>query len=231
MNTRVPSPALVISVIAFVVACSATAYAATRITKSSQIKNGIVTGRDIKNRSIKSVDIKNGSVKGADIAKDTIKLSNLSNGALRAIAKAAGSGGGGGAASEVSRASGPDNQPPGVSKVLEMTVPPGSYVISAKVVQQAFPKTGLLSASVPIALGHCKLTGAAGVDDDSFVPVAVNNRASPTAHKLQTVATITANSVIRVNCDANAFTQDVPWSASNSSIIALKVGSVRKTAG
>jgi len=218
MKLRVPSPALVISIIAFVAACSATAYAATRITKSSQIKNGIVTGSDIKNRTIR----------GTDIKKRAIKLNNLSAGTLNRIDRATGNGGGG-SAIEVSRANGPDNQPPAtVIKVLEMTVPPGSYVISAKVVQQAFPRNVLLS-SVPVALGHCKLTGAAGVDDDSFVPVAVNSRASPTAHKMQTVTTLAASSVIRVNCDANGFSQVVPWSASNSSIIATRVGAISKT--
>jgi len=47
MKLRAPSPALIVSIIALVVACSATANAATKITSSKQIKNGIVTGTNV----------------------------------------------------------------------------------------------------------------------------------------------------------------------------------------
>ena len=55
-----------ISFIALVVALSATAYAATRITKSSQIKNGIVTSADIKNKTIGTIDLSKSTLKRID---------------------------------------------------------------------------------------------------------------------------------------------------------------------
>ena len=49
MKLRRPSPALVISCVALAVACTGTAVAATVITSSGQIKNGAVSGADIRN--------------------------------------------------------------------------------------------------------------------------------------------------------------------------------------
>jgi hypothetical protein len=209
MKTRAPSPALVISIIALVVACSATAYAATRVTSSSQIKNGIITGKDIKNKSIKSVDI----------AKNTITSANLS--------KSLQSGGGGGGAQsaiEVTRKVGPLNQPANQNiKVVDMTVPAGAYVIIAKTTQQAFPPTGILGQPVQVGLGHCKLDAAGDVDDSTETVAAVQRSASG-QHKLQMTRTFGGSSNISLICDAG-----VVWNVTNSSIIAIKVGSVSKT--
>ncbi|MGH2917891.1 MAG: hypothetical protein ACRDLS_04725 [Solirubrobacteraceae bacterium] len=213
MKTRAPSPALVISIIALVVACSATAYAATIITSSSQIKRGVVTGSDIKNRT----------VKGGDIGKSTIQTTNLSKSALKRIDGGAG-GGGAESAVEVTRKSGPENQPGNQNiKVVEMTLPKGAYVITAKVTQQAFPTTGLLQLNVSVALGHCKLD-AAGDVDDSLEFVAANQRSTSGQHYMQMTRTLADNSVIQIICDAG-----ITWRASNASIIAMKFGSVNKT--
>ncbi len=62
MKLRRPSPALVISCIALVVACTGTAVGATLITSSSQIKNGAVTSGDIKNGSVQGADLKDGTI-------------------------------------------------------------------------------------------------------------------------------------------------------------------------
>ncbi|MDX6690073.1 MAG: hypothetical protein QOG15_1530 [Solirubrobacteraceae bacterium] len=200
MQTRAPSPALVISIIALVVACSATAYAATRITSSSQIKNGIITGKDIKNRSIK----------GVDIAKGVISSGSGGGGAQSAI--------------EITRKVGPTNQPANQNiKVVDLSVPAGAYVISAKTTQQAFPPTGILGQPVTVGLGHCKLD-AAGDVDDSTETVAANQRSASGQHYMQMTRTFGATSTVSLICDAG-----VEWNTTNSSIIAEKVGSVSKT--
>lgn len=214
MKIRWPSPALVISIIALVVACTATAYAATVITSSSQIKNGVITGADIKNRSIR----------GGDIAKKTIQTSNLSKSTLRRI-DGGGSSSGNDSAVEVTRKSGPENQP-GFQNipVVAMTLGAGAYIITAKVTQQAFPNTGLLAQpGVSIALGHCKLD-AAGDVDDSLELIAANQRAAAATHYMQVTRTLGAGSVVQIICDSG-----LTWRASNATIIAQKVGSVKKT--
>jgi hypothetical protein len=214
MKTRAPSPALFISIIALVVACSATAYAATVITKSSQIKNGVVTGLDIKNKS----------VKGGDIAKGTIQTTNLSKSTLKRIDGGGGGAAGSAAAYEVTRKSGPENQPANQTiKVVEMTVPAGAYVITASLTQQAFPATGILSPPVQVALGHCRLD-AAGDVDDSLELIAAVQRSAAGQHSMQLTRTFGSNGTISIVCDST-----IVWRGSNASIIATKVASVKKT--
>src|SRR4051794_41887701 len=60
---RKPSPALVVSIVALVMSCSGTAVAARYlITSSKQIKNGAVTGADVRNGSLTLKDLKAGGV-------------------------------------------------------------------------------------------------------------------------------------------------------------------------
>jgi len=208
MKTRAPSPALVISFIALLVAFTATAYAATKITKSSQIKNGIVSSSDIKNKTIK----------GKDIAKSTIDTTNLSKSTLKRIDKGPT---GSESAVEVKRSNGPQNQPPNQGiKVLDETVPAGAYIVTAKVIQSAFPAGGLLTPQVVAAPGHCKLDAAGSVDDSSAL-VAASNVSVPGVHVMQITRTFSGSSNIALICDAG-----LPWSAKFATIIAHKVGTV-----
>jgi hypothetical protein len=213
MKKRVPSPALVISFIALVVALSATAYAATSISSSKQIKNNIITGSDIKNRSIS----------GTDLKKDTVKVNNLAKSTLKRI-----DGGptGGPTVTEVTR-EGPKNVAPQNKnvEVVSMTLPKGSYVIQAKVIQRALPPptNQLLQPNIPVATGNCKLD-AAGDIDDSVETIVVDSRSATGAHVLQITRGLGNNSVIKVTCDSN-----YRWSAAFVSLIAQRVGSVSKT--
>jgi hypothetical protein len=212
MKNRVPSPALVVSIIALVVACTATAYAATVITNSGQIRRGVVNGTDIKNRSIR----------GGDIAKNTIQTGNLSKSLQTRVA-----GGSGGTTTDVTeliRKSGPENQAANQNiRVAQMSVPSaGAYVITAKITQQAFPPTGLLAGNGPV-YGHCRLD-AAGVADDSYETIAAQQLSAAGQHHMQMTRTLGAGSVIQVICDSG-----IVWRGSNTSIIAMKVGSVRAT--
>ena len=61
-----PSPALLVSTAALVVALGGTSYAALQVT-SANIKNGSVTSADVKNGSLKGKDIKNKSIAARDL--------------------------------------------------------------------------------------------------------------------------------------------------------------------
>ncbi len=68
MKLRRPSPALVISVVALIVALSGSAVAARYVISSSaQIRNGAVTGADVRNRSLHGGDLADGTVTARQI--------------------------------------------------------------------------------------------------------------------------------------------------------------------
>jgi len=66
-----PSPALLVSSAALVVALGGTSYAALQVT-SANIKNGSVTSADVKDNTLKSRDIKNGTIRAADLRAGVI---------------------------------------------------------------------------------------------------------------------------------------------------------------
>lgn len=114
MKLRRPSPALVISCIALTVACTGTAFAATIIRSSSQVKNN----------TLLSADIKDGSIQGRDIRNGTITVNKLKSGARGLTGSSAG-GGGPSTAFHVLRKAGPEGQPANVNvRVATLTVPP-----------------------------------------------------------------------------------------------------------
>ena len=66
-----PSPALLVSSAALLVALGGTSYAAAQIS-GADIKNGTVTTKDVKNQTLRSNDIKNGAIKAKDIKKGVV---------------------------------------------------------------------------------------------------------------------------------------------------------------
>jgi hypothetical protein len=209
MKLRRPSPALVISCIALVVACTGTAVGATIITASSQIKNGAVT----------SGDIKNGSVQGADIKDGTITQNKL-----RTPAAA----GGAAPAFHAVRHTGPEGLPGNVvSRVATLNVPAGAYVVTAKTVMSAIlepqsPLGGLIQTGLAIG-GNCRLdTGAES--DQAFANIAVNQRQTPATLNTQTSATVAGPTDFNLECTAG-----VPFRLSETSIIATRVSSIALT--
>ncbi len=80
----VPSPAMVVALVALVMAMGGSAYALVITGKS--IKNGTVTGKDIKERSLTGNDTKRDSLGGGSIKESTlgaVPQSLLSHGAAR----------------------------------------------------------------------------------------------------------------------------------------------------
>src|SRR5215218_2886307 len=71
---RLPSPALVVSVIALFVSLSGVSYGLARgVIGSREIKDNEIRSRDIRNNEIRSIDIRNNEVRGRDIRNSTIR--------------------------------------------------------------------------------------------------------------------------------------------------------------
>ncbi|MBA3780401.1 MAG: hypothetical protein H0X12_00895 [Nocardioides sp.] len=78
-----PSPALIISSLALVVATGGTSYAAVMIT-GQDIKNGTVTSKDIRNNTVKSKDVKNNSLKSKDVKNNSLTTEDVRDKSLLA---------------------------------------------------------------------------------------------------------------------------------------------------
>ncbi len=88
---RRPSPALVVSIIALVVAMAGTAVAVNKVTskeikknavRSKHIKKNAVRTADIKDGDVASVDLQDGGVTNVDLAADAVDGSKVANNSL-----------------------------------------------------------------------------------------------------------------------------------------------------
>src|SRR5215213_9178493 len=71
---RLPSPALVVSVIALFISLSGVSYGLARgVIGSREIKDNEIRSRDIRNNEVRSIDIRNNEVRGRDIRNSTIR--------------------------------------------------------------------------------------------------------------------------------------------------------------
>jgi hypothetical protein len=85
MRRFLPSPAMVVAVVALIASLSGSAYAALVITGKS-IKNGTVTTRDIRNHSLSGLDMRRDGVGGGAIKESSlgaVPLSFLTAGSTR----------------------------------------------------------------------------------------------------------------------------------------------------
>ena len=206
MKLRRPSPALVISCIALVVACTGSAVAATIISNSGQIKNGAVQSGDLKNGTVQGVDIKNGT-----ITANKLKTPPPAGGPTTAY--------------HAVRKTGPEGQPANVNvAIATLTVPAGAYSISASTVMTALPgPQGVLAGltgEVGAVGGRCRLD-AAGDATESLQNVVVNGRGAPGTLFMQNTVTVGGPSDIKLECSAG-----VPFRLSETSIIANKVSDI-----
>lgn len=207
MKLRRPSPALVISFTALVVASTGTAIAATVITSSSQIKNG----------AVQSADIKDGSVQGRDIKDGTITANKLKT--------PPGAAAGASTAYQALRKSGPEAQPANqLIRVATLTVPAGAYAVSAETVMTALPGPqnpiqALIQDNLTIG-GRCILN-AAGEATESLQNVVINQRQTPATFAMQTTRTVAGPSDFTLDCTAA-----MPWRLSETSIVATKASDI-----
>ena len=65
-----PSPAMVVAVVALIMSLGGSAYAL--VITGKQIRNNTVTGKDIRNRSLASRDVRNRSLTGNDVRRDKL---------------------------------------------------------------------------------------------------------------------------------------------------------------
>lgn len=203
---RRPSPAMAVALLALFVAMGGTAAAArVLITSSKQIKAGVVSRSDLRKNAVDSSRVANGSL-GLD------DLDNNTRGSIQTA---------GTQALEAFRLAGPPNLPEGkVEKVATLSdIPPGAYAIFAKSVLTANNVNGGLLQPGRSIGGHCVLD-ADGDSDESRTLLGSPGANAPGVVHMQITRTFAATGTATVICDVNA-----PWSATNTSIIALRVGS------
>lgn len=197
MQLRAPRPALVISFVALLVALSATAYAATKITKSSQIKNGIITSSDIKNKTIKTADLAKSTLKRID------KLGTTNTLAIEGVRK-----------------SGPVSQPANQQiTIASLTIPAGAYVITGKTTLAGSVTPPNLFKPAITATGTCRLN-AGGDEDVANTTIVTFGQQSPGTMYMQTTRTLGGSAAITIRCASNN-----AFSASDTSIIAQRISS------
>jgi hypothetical protein len=69
--------------LALFVALGGTSYAAITIT-GGNVRNGTLTGSDLKNESVKGADVDNGTLTGSDLKSESVKGADIDNGTLTA---------------------------------------------------------------------------------------------------------------------------------------------------
>lgn len=206
MKIKRPSPSLVISIIALVVACGGTATAASILVKnSSQIRNGAIQGVDIASGAVGDRQIKKDSI-GTDKLKSTVRNTLRSQG-LTAV--------------EASRRAGPDSANGAVKTVATLQqLQPGTYAIFAKTTLGPLTTDqGLLGELLQRrqGSGHCILD-AAGDVDDARESIAEPGSIHPSTLNLQITRSFDKPSDIKLNCESG-----IPWKTADTSILAVKL--------
>jgi hypothetical protein len=83
-----PSPAMVVSVLALIVALGGTSYAALKLPKNSvgtkQLKKSAVTNSKIKNNSVTGAKVKSGSLTSSDVKDHSLTGLDLASGSIPA---------------------------------------------------------------------------------------------------------------------------------------------------
>ncbi|MCW2968036.1 MAG: hypothetical protein JWM71_1808 [Solirubrobacteraceae bacterium] len=220
MFTRRPSPALVISIVALIVALSGTAVAASHllITSSSQVKNRSLTGLDIRKGSITGTEIKKGSL-SASVLKKGVSGSSVSGGSASGVQ-----------ALEAFRKTGPVAANGGKLTVATLSLQPGAYVIMAKEVMTADLSDPNLINTVfkdnKTVIADCSLD--VGGDGD-FASGTIQSPGSdaPVSLNMQVTRTLGAATTATLTCETGA---NLPWHGGDASIIAVPVASISRTA-
>ncbi len=216
MRIRRPSPALVVAVVALVVACSGTALATSKyvVTSTKQVRNGAISGLDVRNHSLHGGDLADGTITSRQIRNGTIRAEDL-----RASAR---TGAGTATATEAFRKTGPERSQGGGAKVATLTLQPGAYAIFAKVnMAPSVRDQGLLDTllkSNKTIDGRCTLDAAGDVDESAGALVSPGSQ-NPLELTVQITRTISKPGTVTLSCSADA----APWHASDASIIALPV--------
>lgn len=224
MKISRPSPSLAVSIAALVVASAGTATAASVIiTKSSQVKANSLNGSDIKNSSLTGLDIKNGSIKAGDLASGVLSGTKVKGNSVTGQSVGTGAV----TAQEAVRRAGPENVAAGGATIARITqLAPGTYFVAAK--------TTITGVAGDLGLGELlrtnKTAGAectleiGGDVDKSRQAVVTPGSETPATINMQMTRTIASPTDAILGCSVT----NVPWRASDTSIVALKLqGSTR----
>jgi hypothetical protein len=191
-----PSPSLVVSIIALVVATAGTATAASVLIKNSS-------------------QVKAGAISGSDIHKGAITSDKLSNG-LSALLNNSGV-----VATEAVRKDGPLVKNGGQALVVSMpNVPAGSYLFMAKMTMSPEIQPlglGEILRNPKTGGGHCVLD-AGGDVDDARQPILTPEASIPSTLNMQLTRSFSKPSDIVLNCDSN-----IGWHSNDASIVAIKL--------
>lgn len=205
LRPRRPSPPMAVASIALFVALGGTATAAkVLITSSSQIKNGTIQRADLARDAVNSTRVRDGSLRMED-------LSSAARGEIETGTQAL----------EAFRVEGPEDVGEGESATVATLrdIPSGAYAIFAKtVLTGTSPGDGLLGEGESVG-GHCVLQ--AGDDtDESRTLLGAPGAGAPSELSMQLTRTFSGTGTAKVTCDVTKSA----WRASNTSIIALRVG-------
>jgi hypothetical protein len=214
-SRRRPSPALIVSIIALVMASAGTATAAkVLISSSSQIKKGAVNGGDVADGSLSSKDFKKEAVDAAAIRDGSVGADELAPATRQAITGATTS------AQEAFRKAGPNGQEADkLARVITFNnIEPGVYAIFAKTVLTLESNDAGLLGQGKSAAGHCVLD-ASGDKDESRALLGSPGSAAPGEVNTQLTRTFSSTGTVTLECSAGPG----PWHATDSSIVALKV--------
>jgi len=223
MKISRPSPALIVSIVALVVATAGTATAASiLITNSSQVKAGAINGSDIANKSVNGVDIADGTIGDRQLKKGAVTTDKLAPSVKSALTNQ------GFSATEVIRKVGPTKTPAGQKDIATLAqLAPGTYAIFAKTTITAeLGNNGLgeLLRQVRTVSAQCVLS-AGGDQDNANGMVASPYSQAPATLNMQITRTLDAPTDVKVSCTIN----DYPWNASDTSIVALKLAGSTRT--
>jgi hypothetical protein len=215
MKVHRPSPAMVVSIVALVVALSGTGIAATRllVTSTSQIKDGAVTGKDIRAGTITKRNLRPGLLAATGLSGSSVGDAT-SGGDVEAI--------------EAHRLAGPRQKMGGQATVATLGLPPGVYAVFAKVnVAPDIHDNGLLEvlfkANKTID-ADCTLD-VGGTGDFSSENLASMGTAHTTTLSMQLTRTLASAGKAVLACKSD----NVDWRAADASIIAMKVDRTTRT--
>lgn len=201
-----PSPSMIVALLALFVALGGTATAArVLITSSRQIKDGAVRRADIAKSAVDSARVANGSLSRSDLDADT--QSALAQAGTQVL--------------EAFRADGPRDNESKVEKVVATlsNIPPGAYAIFAKSVLSGAADSGLFGQGNSVG-GVCRLD-VQGDSDQSRTVLAGPGTGGPSGVNMQITRSYSSPGTAQVVCTVDG----AKWSASNTSIIALRVAS------
>jgi hypothetical protein len=157
-----------------------------------------ITGKNIKNNTVTSKDIRNYSLQAKDLRKGL--LGSAAASPLNS------------AAFQATRDAGPSGVEPSQSytAVASLSVAPGAYVVFAKIDMQSDQQDS----------SRCRLTAESAYDESNR---GLRANGTGEAHNLQIAHSFTAPGAFTLSCR----TSSGNWSASDTKILAIKVGSAQ----